>query len=64
MKALDWVANDELRAQRLTESMKGSASSGPFSTVNTVKAFDWNGLGDAVVVDVSARRLYNSRTFG
>ena len=52
-RALDWVANDPVASARFAESMKGGASSGPFSVVSTVKGFDWSGLGEAVVVDVS-----------
>ncbi|KAK5123263.1 hypothetical protein LTR85_002693 [Meristemomyces frigidus] len=52
MRALDWVAGDLVRSARFTESMKGGASTGPFSTAHTVSGFDWKGLGEAVVVDV------------
>ncbi|KAI9684552.1 MAG: hypothetical protein M1822_005640 [Bathelium mastoideum] len=50
--ALDWVARDQMRSERLTMSMKGGASSGPSNTTNTVKAFDWLSLGEGLVVDV------------
>lgn len=53
MKPLDWVAADPVRSARFAESMKGGASSGPFNTGHTVRAFDWDSLGDATVVDVS-----------
>ena len=57
MGALDWVANDPVRSARFAESMKGAASDGPFSSVNTVNSFDWQGLGQANVVDVSVRNM-------
>ena len=52
-RALDWIANDHVASARFAESMKGNAGSGPFSTPNTVKGFDWSGLGEALIVDVS-----------
>jgi len=61
MRALDWVAQDPVRAERFAESMKGGASTGPFNTTHTVNAFDWNALGDAVVVDVSINAFCDLR---
>ncbi|KAI9656044.1 MAG: hypothetical protein M1821_005105 [Bathelium mastoideum] len=55
--ALDWVARDQMRSERLTMSMKGGASSGPSNTTNTVKAFDWLSLGEGLVVGGSAGQI-------
>lgn len=54
--ALQWVADDPVRSARFAESMKGGASSGPFSAVHTVRGFDWDALGEGTVVDVSCAR--------
>ncbi|KAK3671767.1 hypothetical protein LTR78_008312 [Recurvomyces mirabilis] len=51
-RALEYIANDPVRSVWFTESMKGGAAAGPSSTRYSVEAFDWQSLGNGVVVDV------------
>lgn len=65
LRALEWIARDPVRSERFAESMKSGASSGTSGVADTVAAFDWQGLGDGLVVDVrsSVTTLNTVRTY-
>ena len=50
--ASEWVSRGPTPSESFVESRKRLASNDPSNIENTVKAFDWQSLGEGVVVDV------------
>lgn len=53
IRSLDWIDSDALRADRFAGAMKSLASNPSHDVQHLVDGYDWNGLGRALVVDVS-----------
>lgn len=58
-RALDYFMNDPVSSARFAEAMRFATYGGPFSTQHIVKGFDWESLGDGLVVDVSTSHGYS-----
>ena len=54
LDAMAFIGKDPFRSERFAESMKGMIHSEPWNISHVVTGYDWEALGEAVVVDVSA----------
>lgn len=52
MRALEWIMGDPVKSERFAESMKSGHQSGLYNITHLVNGFNWEGLGDGLVVDV------------